>query len=257
MYALCPRGDAARFPWERRALGWGDETGSAAETTPTEYSHVSTRLFSRVTVPTSQQCTEVPTVNLSPEQAAARIRTNLKGFYGATRSTRPDALDVTLLGNWRGRSHASLFPGPGAWRKRTIGRRVIGAKKPRHAFNLNLSGARHAAATARTHGDGQASMMSRPRHAGDAGVDGRPALTCRPPALVNRCAAAFASGRWRNEAQESASMPGSDGSVVIVMGVSRSGSRTSERSRRATAGGLPGRDWVHLRACRQMHNVFR
>jgi 6-phosphogluconolactonase len=120
---------AARFPWERVHWFWGDERFVPPDHPDSNYRMVHDALFSRVTVPTSN-IHAVPTVNLSPEQAAAAYERTLKGFYGADTidSARP-LFDVTLLGIGEDGHTASLFPGhPALAERHHWALAVIGAK---------------------------------------------------------------------------------------------------------------------------------
>jgi 6-phosphogluconolactonase len=120
---------AARFPWARVHWFWGDERFVPHDHPDSNYRMVRDALFAHVTVP-GGNIHPMPTVSLSPEQAAAAYEETLKVFYGADAlaPTRP-LFDVTLLGIGEDGHTASLFPGhPALAEKRRWALAVIGAK---------------------------------------------------------------------------------------------------------------------------------
>jgi 6-phosphogluconolactonase len=102
---------AARFPWSRVHWFWGDERFVPHDHPDSNYRMVREALFSQVAVP-ERNVHAVPTVGLSPEQAAAAYERTLREFYGATTlSPARPLFDVTLLGIGEDGHTASLFPG--------------------------------------------------------------------------------------------------------------------------------------------------
>jgi 6-phosphogluconolactonase len=127
--ALAEPALASRFPWRRAHWFWGDERFVPQAHPDSNYRMVSDALFSRVAVPDSN-IHAVPTVGLSPEQAAAAYENTLKQFYGADTivPARP-LFDVTLLGIGEDGHTASLFPGhPALEEEDHWALAVIGAK---------------------------------------------------------------------------------------------------------------------------------
>jgi 6-phosphogluconolactonase len=120
---------ASRFPWSRAHWFWGDERFVPHDHRDSNYRMAREAFLARVPVP-PDNIHAVPTVGLSPEQAAAAYETTLKRFYGADAlaPNRP-LFDVTLLGIGEDGHTASLFPGqPALQETRRWAVAVIGAK---------------------------------------------------------------------------------------------------------------------------------
>jgi 6-phosphogluconolactonase len=99
------------FPWSRAQWFWGDERFVGPDDALSNYRMVREALLSKAPIP-PDHIHPVPTVNMTPEAAAASYETTLKGFYGADRlaPARP-LFDATLLGLGPDGHTASLFPG--------------------------------------------------------------------------------------------------------------------------------------------------
>jgi 6-phosphogluconolactonase len=109
---------AARFPWRRVHWFWGDERFVSHDHPDSNYRMVHQALFSQVPVP-EDNIHAIPTVGLTPEQAAMTYEATLKEFYGADAlDPKQPLFDVTLLGIGEDGHTASLFPGQPALRER-------------------------------------------------------------------------------------------------------------------------------------------
>lgn len=120
---------ASRFPWERAHWFWGDERFVPQDHPDSNYRMVHDALLSRVAVPEGN-IRAIPTVGLSPEEAAAAYENTLRVFYGADTisPTRP-LFDVALLGIGEDGHTASLFPGhPALEDDRHWALAIVGAK---------------------------------------------------------------------------------------------------------------------------------
>jgi 6-phosphogluconolactonase len=157
------------FPWSRAHWFWGDERFVAPGDALSNYRMVREALLSKAPIPTDH-VHPVPTVNMTPEAAAASYETTLKSFYGADRlaPARP-LFDATLLGLGPDGHTASLFPGTAVLeeRERWVAA-VLGAKdaarvtltypalaSSRHAAFLVAGAEKHAVLAALRRGDTQ------------------------------------------------------------------------------------------------------
>lgn len=118
-----------RFPWTRVHWFWGDERFVPPDDPSSNYRMVREALLSRAPVPEAN-VHPIPTVGLTPAEAAVAYERELKLFYGdeALERSRP-LFDVTFLGLGTDGHTASLFPGTAVLeeRKRWVAS-VIGVK---------------------------------------------------------------------------------------------------------------------------------
>ncbi len=120
---------ASRFPWKRAHWFWGDERFVPHDDPDSNYLMAREALLSRVPIP-PENIHAIPTVGLSPVEAAVAYEATLKRFHQShiLASTRP-LFDVTLLGIGEDGHTASLFPEqPALQEKRRWVVAVIGAK---------------------------------------------------------------------------------------------------------------------------------
>ncbi|MEI9992487.1 MAG: 6-phosphogluconolactonase [Rhizomicrobium sp.] len=98
----------ASFPWARTHLFWGDERFVAPDDPRSNLRMVREALLSRIDIPPAN-IRPIPTVGLTPADAADRYERILRGFHRAD----PDSplFDATLLGLGPDGHTASLFPG--------------------------------------------------------------------------------------------------------------------------------------------------
>lgn len=106
------------FPWSRAAWFWGDERFVSPDDPRSNYRMTRETLLDRAPVPAAR-IHAVPTLETSPEQAAAAYERTLQTLYGAARldPARP-LFDVNLLGLGPEGHTASLFPGTAALAER-------------------------------------------------------------------------------------------------------------------------------------------
>ncbi len=107
---------ASRMPWDRIHWFWGDERFVPPDDKASNYRMVRDAMLSHIPAP-PEQVHPVPTVGLSPEQAAADYASTLQGFHGGD-LTRP-MFDIVLLGLGTNGHFASLFPGTPSLEERT------------------------------------------------------------------------------------------------------------------------------------------
>ena len=238
---------AARFPWRRVHWFWGDERFVPHDHPDSNYRMVHQALFSQVPVPEAN-IHAIPTVGLTPEQAATAYETTLKEFYGADAlDPRQPLFDVTLLGIGEDGHTASLFPGQPALRERrrwvvAVEGGAVGAEDhpdlsgTRQQFPHRLSRDRRGETRSRGTRNGRG-----PRDTGGSGETRRAApLVHRSPRVGERSELMSANH------SATARRPPTSVAVVIVMGVSGSG--------KSTVGGLlasrlhwefEDADWFH------------
>jgi 6-phosphogluconolactonase len=98
------------FPWQNVHWFWGDERFVPHGDPMSNYRMASDAMLSRAPVPLAQ-IHPIPTVGVTPEEAAQHYATELQEFYGAKRfdPARP-LFDLMLLGLGEDGHTASLFP---------------------------------------------------------------------------------------------------------------------------------------------------
>jgi 6-phosphogluconolactonase len=158
---------APRLPWHRVHWFWGDERFVPPDHPDSNFGMTHAALLGRVGVP-HDNVHAIPTVGLSPQQAAAAYETTLRGFYGGDRlaPARP-LFDVTLLGIGADGHTASLFPGHPALDERDHWVLAVIGAKTEARITLTypaLDSSRHAAFLVT--GAGKRDVMARAR-AGD------------------------------------------------------------------------------------------
>ena len=106
------------FPWSRVHWFWGDERFVPHGDAQSNYRMVWNALLSRAPIPAAN-IHPIPTVGMSPEDAAIAYEHELQFFYGSPilDPARP-LFDVTLLGLGPDGHTASLFPGDAALAER-------------------------------------------------------------------------------------------------------------------------------------------
>lgn len=136
------------FPWSRTAWFWGDERFVPPDDPRSNYRMAREALLDRAPVPAAG-VHAVPTLGMSPEQAASTYERTLQAIYGATRldPARP-LFDVNLLGLGPEGHTASLFPGTAALAERMAWVVAVLAVKEEPRITLTypvLESARHVA----------------------------------------------------------------------------------------------------------------
>jgi 6-phosphogluconolactonase len=107
---LAEPGLAARFPWDRTHLFWGDERFVPYDSPYSNYRMTRLALLDHVPIPKAH-VNPMPTSG-DPAEAARAYQATLQTYYGAESlsMTRP-LFDVVLLGLGENGHTASLFPG--------------------------------------------------------------------------------------------------------------------------------------------------
>jgi 6-phosphogluconolactonase len=188
-----PRRD--RLPWARAHWFWGDERFVPPDDPKSNYRMAREAMLARAPLPAGH-VHPVPTLGLTPREAAAAYQRELAGFYGADRldPARP-LFDIVLLGLGADGHTASLFPGAAALdERRDWVAAVIGAQtEPRITLTYPaLESSRHVAFLVA--GAEKRAAFARLRR-GDAAI---PAARLRPAGetrvFVDRAAAGGSDG---------------------------------------------------------------
>lgn len=137
-----------RFPWYRVHWFWGDERFVPPEHPDSNFRMAREAMLNEACVPESH-IHPIPTVGLTPDEAATAYARTLQVFYGAATldSARP-LFDVTLLGLGGDGHTASLFPGTHVLYERNAWvASVVGARpEPRITLTYpTLESSRHVA----------------------------------------------------------------------------------------------------------------
>lgn len=102
---------AMNFPLDRVHWFWGDERFVPYNHQDSNYGMIRAAFMSRVSIP-ADNVHPIPTVGLTPEQAASAYEKTLQDYYGSeTLDAARPLFDVVLLGIGRDGHTASLFPG--------------------------------------------------------------------------------------------------------------------------------------------------
>ncbi|MEI9929117.1 MAG: 6-phosphogluconolactonase [Rhizomicrobium sp.] len=115
---LASQGFLSRFPWDRVHWFWGDERFVPHNDPQSNFGMAAEAMLSHAPVP-PENIHPIPTVGVTPEEAAARYEETLRNFYAADYliESRP-LFDVMLLGLGEDGHTASLFPGSAALEQR-------------------------------------------------------------------------------------------------------------------------------------------
>ncbi len=132
---LAGRDHAARFPWDRVRLCFGDERMVPPTDEDSNYNMANLAMLSKVPVP-PQNVFRMPTDG-TPAEAAARYQGELQALYGAAELEpgRP-LFDVVLLGLGENGHTASLFPDTGVLGETTA---WVGSCEPHDAPHARLT----------------------------------------------------------------------------------------------------------------------
>jgi 6-phosphogluconolactonase len=99
------------FPWQNVNWFWGDERFVPHSDVMSNYRMASDALLSHAPIPLAQ-IHPIPTVGVTPEEAAQQYAKELQSFYGAERfDPKRPLFDVMLLGLGEDGHTASLVPG--------------------------------------------------------------------------------------------------------------------------------------------------
>lgn len=192
LYELLARAPlVGRVPWDRVHWFWGDERFVPPGDARSNYRMAMDAMLGHVPAPRGM-VHGVPTVGVTPAEAALRYAAELQGFYGASvlDAERP-LFDVVLLGLGTNGHTASLFPG-----EAVLGERVAWAAAATPAGEATritltypvLESCRHAAFL--VVGADKRAVMARVR----AGGSGLPAEAYRPVGALHWFADRAAAG---------------------------------------------------------------
>ena len=125
-----------RFAWDRVHWFWGDERFVPPDHADSNERMVRDALLSHVPVP-AENIHPVPTVGLTPAEAATAYARTLKAYYGAEDlSAEKPLFDVVLLGLGDDGHTASLFPGAAALAETTAWTAAVIGAKPEPRITL-------------------------------------------------------------------------------------------------------------------------
>jgi 6-phosphogluconolactonase len=108
---------AARIPWERLHLFWGDERFVPPDDPSSNYRMTKTALLDHVPIP-ADHIHPIPTTDLTHDQSAAQYEQTLKRFHGSSDLSQP-LFHIVLNGLGTNGHFASLFPDTGSLSERT------------------------------------------------------------------------------------------------------------------------------------------
>jgi 6-phosphogluconolactonase len=183
----------ARFPWARSQFVFGDERFVPPDHKDSNAHMADQAMLAVAPVPLAH-VHRVPTVGLSPDEAAQAYERTLKDLYGADRLLpgKP-LLDVCLLGLGEDGHTASLIPGEQVLEERERWVAAVGHGRPEVRITLTYPALESSAATVfLVQGEGKRAILDRVL----SGDDTVPAGRLRPQGdlfwLVDKAAA----GRW-------------------------------------------------------------
>lgn len=172
---------AARMPWERIALFWGDERFVPPDHPASNFGMVQRTLLAHAPIP-PHRIHPFPTTLESPEAAAEAYARTLQAAYGGERLIPGRALfDVVLLGLGEDGHIASLLPGDPllAERERWVG--VVRHGRPEIRLTLTLPPLESTrAALFLVSGARKRGILARLLAGGGDGTDSLPVLRYRP-----------------------------------------------------------------------------
>jgi len=184
---------SVRFPWARTQFVFGDERFVPHDDKESNARMVDEAMLSRVPVPLSH-VHRVPTVGMSPDEAAQAYERAMKELYGAdTLQAGKPLLDVCLLGLGDDGHTASLIPGEPVLQEREHWVAAVGHGRPEVRVTFTYPALESCATTVfLVQGEGKREILDRLL----SGDDTVPAGKLRPQGdlfwLVDKAAA----GRW-------------------------------------------------------------
>jgi 6-phosphogluconolactonase len=182
-----------RFSWARTQFVFGDERFVPHDDPASNARMVDEAMLSHVPVPPAN-VHRVPTVGVSPDEAAARYEAELKALYGAdTLDPQRPLFDVMLLGVGDDGHTASLIPNEPALQERTHWVAAVAHGRPETRITLTypaLESSRQVVFLLQ--GEGKRAILDRIL----AGDDSVPAGRLRPVGEVFWFADRAAAGRW-------------------------------------------------------------
>jgi 6-phosphogluconolactonase len=137
-----------RMPWDRVHWYWGDERFVPPDHPESNYRMTREAMLSSAPIP-PDHIHPIPTVGLTPDQAAADYERLLKTHYGRERLDNAAPLfDLTFLGLGEDGHTASLFPGTDALHERERWCVAVAGARPEARVSLTfpaLDASRHVA----------------------------------------------------------------------------------------------------------------
>jgi 6-phosphogluconolactonase len=183
----------ARFPWARTQFVFGDERFVRHDDPASNARMADEAMFAHMPVPLTH-VHRVPTVGVSPDEAAAQYEGTLKTLYGAaTLSVGRPLLDLCLLGLGEDGHTASLIPGEPVLNERKRWVAAVGHGRPEVRITFTYPALESSAATAfLVQGEGKRAILDRIL----SGDDSVPAGKLRPEGDLFFMVDKAAAGRW-------------------------------------------------------------
>jgi 6-phosphogluconolactonase len=182
-----------RLPWQRTQFLFGDERFVPPDDPASNARMVTEAMFSRAPVPAGN-VHRVPTVDITPELAAAQYERTLKTLHGGRTPTHDEPLfDVCLLGVGEDGHTASLLPGSAALDDRDHWVAVVAQGRPHPRITLTYPALESSRAVLfLVAGEGKRAILNRLL----SGDDTLPAGRVRPSGDVYWFVERAAAGRW-------------------------------------------------------------
>ncbi len=187
-----------RFPWSRTQFAFGDERFVPPDDPASNARMAAEAMFSRAPVPAGN-VHRIPTVGVTPDQAAADYERTLRGLHGGQAPTPERPLfDVCFLGVGDDGHTASLIPGEAVLSERVRWVGVVAHGRPEVRITLTYPALESSRAVVfLVQGEGKRAILDRIL-SGDATV---PAGRLRPVGEVLWLADRAAAGRWAETAK--------------------------------------------------------
>jgi 6-phosphogluconolactonase len=182
-----------RFPWDRTHFVFGDERFVPPDDPASNARMADKAMLSRAPVPPAN-VHQVPTVGLTPDEAAAKYERTLRALYGADAfSPERPLFDVTLLGLGDDGHTASLIPGEPVLHERQRWVAAVAHGRPEQRITLTYPALESSRAVVfLVQGEGKRAILDRVL----SGDDSVPAARIRPVGEVLWFADRAAAGRW-------------------------------------------------------------
>jgi 6-phosphogluconolactonase len=193
-----------RFPWGRTQFFFGDERFVPPDDAASNARMVTAAMFSRAPVP-PENVHPIPTVGVTPDEAAAQYERALRALHGQHAPTRERPLfDVCLLGVGDDGHTASLLPGDAVLGVRDHWVGVVAQGRPQTRVTLTYPALESSRVVVfLVQGEGKRAILDRLL----CGDDTVPAGRLRPIGEIFWFVDRLAAGRWAEPARHDRRRP--------------------------------------------------